>query len=102
MMLFWRGWRYTTDVLYCHCLTPSVCGGYLSPLFTVGLVKKRLERGPCIEVGGLSSPLYNILVKGGRLFQKGDTFGHHHHIGNRLPSCMHKLSALLKFFDQSC
>ena len=43
MMLFWRSWRYTIDVLYYHCLFPSACGGYRSTLFTVVLVKNVLN-----------------------------------------------------------
>ena len=33
VMLFWRGWRYTIDVLYRRCLSPLSCGGDRSLLF---------------------------------------------------------------------
>ena len=64
-------------------------------------MKKGLERGLCLEIGGLSSPLSNILVKGGRMCQKGDPFGHNHFTGNRLPYFKRELSAPFLFFNQS-
>ena len=43
VMLFWWGWQYTIDVLYCHCVPPFICGVDRSHLFTMGLVENLLK-----------------------------------------------------------
>ena len=67
MMIFWRGWRYTVDVMYRRGISPFSCGFYRSPLIKMGLVEERLVVGLCLEVGGLAYPLYYILVKNDHL-----------------------------------
>ena len=42
-MLFWRGWHYTVDVLYCYCVSPFSCSGDLVPLYMVGSMKNVLN-----------------------------------------------------------
>ena len=51
-MLFWRGWRYTADAFDFRYVPSFACGGDRYTLFMVGLLKKCLERGPFLEVGG--------------------------------------------------
>ena len=98
-MLFWSRWWYRVDVLYHHCVSPFDCCDDCSPLFTVGLVGKFLECRPYLEVGGLSSPLSGAIVKGVCMCLKGDTFGHHYRIGNRLPSCTRKFFPIVKLLN---
>ena len=57
-------------------------------------MKKGIESGPCIELGGLMSPILDVFIEGGCMFQKGDPFGRHNLIKNGLPFCMHKLYSL--------
>ena len=71
---------------YRHCVSPFSCDCDRSPFFTTGPVEKCLESGPCFDVIGVSSPLSDILIKCRSLCQKGDTYGHHHFVGNFLPS----------------
>ena len=101
VMLFWRRWRYTVDVFYRRYVSAFDCNGDRSPLFTMVWVEKNLESGPCLEVSDLLSLLSDILAKGVRLCQKGDTFGHHHHVGNRLTSRMREFSLLFQFLNQT-
>ena len=100
VMLFWSWWWYTVDVLYQHCVSPFDCSGDWSPLFTTNLVVKCLEFGPCLQVGGWSSPLSYILVKCGRLCQKGYPFAYHHFVGISMPSCTCGFSSLFQLLFQ--
>ena len=70
-------------------------------LFYYGTFGKGIESGPCLEVGGLLSLLSGILVKGGCMRQKGDSFGHHHCVDNILPSYTCELSPLFQLLDQT-
>ena len=99
VMLFWWEWRYTVDVLYCRCVYPFACCGDRYHFIHDGLSGKCLDSGTCLEIGGLSSPLSDVLVKGGCLYQNCDPFGHHHIVDNSLPYCTRKLSSLLKVLD---
>ena len=50
-------------------------------LYDLGaLGKNQLVFSPRLEVGGLLSPLSDVVVENPYLSQKGDTFGHHHGI----------------------
>ena len=88
MVLFWWGGRYAVDILYLRCVAPLSCGGDQSPLFSMILAEEGLETGPCIEVGGLLSPLPNIFFEHSCLFQNGDPFLHNHCVEKILPSCL--------------
>ena len=100
-MLFWRGGRYTINVLYRCGVSYFSCGGYRSPLISMGSVGKFLVVCQCIMIGGLEYPLSYVLVEHGRLCQKGGTFRHYHHVVNCLRSCSYEFSALFLLFDQS-
>ena len=92
VMLFWRGWRYTIDVLYRLCVSPLACGGGdRSPLFTIISAEKYIESGS----------LSDILFKDGRLCQKGDPFVNHHRVVNCLTSRTCKFSPLFQFIDKT-
>ena len=70
-------------------------------MLAMGFVKENIEVRPCLMVGGLKSPLYDVLVGHCRMFQEGDPFLHHHGISNRLPSLLRELSPLFQLFDKS-
>ena len=94
VVLFWWGCRYTLDILYHRCVPPFSFSGDHSTMISMISVEKGLESGPCLDVGGLPSPLFDVLVEGDYLFQKCDIFVHHHCVVNRLPSCTRELSPL--------
>ena len=62
------------------------CGCYQSFLLSVCSVKEQLVFYLHIEVGGLSSPLLDVIVEHSRLLQKGDPFVHHRVIGDGMSS----------------
>ena len=74
VMLFWRGMRYTINVLYCRSLSPFSHGVYRFTLIVMGFVKEDIEVYPCLLVDGLTSPLYDVLVEHLRMCHKGDPF----------------------------
>ena len=74
----------------------------LLPLFSAhgALGEKTTCISPGLEVGGLSSPLLDVIAEHPRLFQKSDTFGNHHIVGDFLSSCSCKFSPLFQQFNQ--
>ena len=77
--------QYTIYVMH-HCgVNPFSYGGDWLPLIYVWAVGKYLEGCPRLEVGGLLMPFSDVIVESFRLCNKGNTFWHHHGIGNRLP-----------------
>ena len=96
---FWWGWRYTVDIFYCSRVYPLSYNGDCSPLLLMITEEKCFGSGPFIEVGGLMSPLSDFLIEGVCMCQKGDPFGYHNPVGNRLPSRRRKWSPLFQFLD---
>ena len=90
VVLFSWGWWYAINILYCCVLPPFPFCCYRSSLFSVSSVEERFKYFPCIEIGGLSAPISNVLFKSSCLRQKGDPFRHHNCVGNLLPSCSFK------------
>ena len=64
-------------------------------------VEKQLVLCPSLLAGGLTSPLSDVVIENPRLRQKGDTFGNHHGVRDRLPSCSRELSPLFQLLYQS-
>ena len=69
LMLFWRGKRYTVDVLYRHGVSPFSCGCYRFNLIVVGSVKEDIEFPPYLLVGGLTLSLPDVFIECLRLCQ---------------------------------
>ena len=87
MVPFWWGWRYAIYILYRCCVSPLSYGGDHSTLFLTILAEKDHEPRPCLEVSGLPYTLSNVFVGGWCLRQNSYTFGYHHRVEKRLPSC---------------
>ena len=45
VVLFWRGWRYAVDIMYCHVVNPFSCCDCRSPLIYMRSVKNILNPG---------------------------------------------------------
>ena len=101
MMLFGRRVWYTVYVLHRRGVPSFSCGSYRSSLLSMCSMEKQLVLCPRLLVGGLKSPLSDIVVENLRLRQKGDPFGHHHGVGDRLPSFSHDFSPLFQLCYQS-
>ena len=63
MMLYWRGKRYTIDMLYLCAVTPFTCGWYRLPFIALVLVKEDLEFLLCLLVGALTLTIHDVFVK---------------------------------------
>ena len=72
------------------------------PLFfdICALCGKNLEVCARLEFGGFLEPFPDILVECFYLCQRGDTFWHHHVVGNYLPSYSCKLSPLIDLVNE--
>ena len=92
------------EVVHCRCFAPSQCTPIflrLLPLFSAlgVLSEKKIVLRPCREVGGLLSPLSDLIVDHLHLFQKGDPFGQRHGVADCLASCSRKFSPLFQLFN---
>ena len=94
------GW-YTIYVLHRRGVPYFSWGCYRSFMLSMCSVEKQLVLRPRVLVGGLTSPLSDVVVENIRLRQKGDPFGHHHGVGDRLPSFSREFSPLFQLFYQS-
>ena len=96
MVLFWRGWRYTVDILYHLCASTLYCGGDRFPMFYIKSTEENIETAPCIEVAGWLYPI-PICFERDCLCQKRYPFWHHHCAGNILPYCSLEISPFNSF-----
>ena len=101
MVLLWRGRWCTVDVLHPHVVPPFFCGFYHYFMVLVCLVKEQLVFFPRLEFRGFSSPLSDVVVEHPLLCQQGDTFGHHHGVGDFLAFCLREFSHLFQLLNQS-
>ena len=100
IILCGRMW-YTINGLDHSGISSFFCGYYRFPLLAMGYLKENIEVWPGLLVGSLTYLLSAVLLGHFRLCQKGDPFGHHNGVSNRLPSCSCKLYPLFQFFNQS-
>ena len=101
MMLFGRGVWYTIYVLHRRGVPSFSCGCYWCSLLSMCSVEKQLVLCPRLLVGGLTSPLSDIVVENLCLRQKGDPIGNNHGVGYRLPSFSHDFSPHFQLCYQS-
>ena len=74
MVLFCRRWWCTVDVFYCRGVPPSSCGYYHYFLLSIRSLGEKFAFCPHLEVGGLSSPLSDVIIENSHFCQKGDFF----------------------------
>ena len=99
MVLFCRGRWCTIDFFHFRGVPPFSCGCYRSFLISLLSVKEYFVFILRLKVRIFSSLLSDAVIENPRLRQKGDSYGHHHGVGDFMASCSRELPPLFQLFN---